>query len=294
MMVSWLLCLVVAVVLVAVLVALIARRAKAGVTQPACGKCGYAVQGLPTFTCPECGSDLRAVGIVMPKADHGLRRVAWAVVWTILLPIPMLLTARLGLTAGLPMVATRTDTVTLAAASSGAYHSITVTATGSGTGWAAQRRSGFPMQTVSLTLTAPGGGTPALVVDGMSLASRWTPPQDQLRQGPLTPVVLGEWMASVGVDPDDVQVQAEIAYLDKLVRGAGNGLLPQAGVTGPFGVVSPSSHINYVPAPGAKAVTLLFSVFWFALWVAGLWWCLRRKKAKGPETPLAGGEAAQA
>ncbi|HSI36374.1 MAG: adenylate/guanylate cyclase domain-containing protein [Phycisphaerae bacterium] len=29
-----------------------------------CGKCGYNVTGIPTFTCPECGSDLREVGIV--------------------------------------------------------------------------------------------------------------------------------------------------------------------------------------------------------------------------------------
>lgn len=28
-----------------------------------CGKCGYSARGLTTFTCPECGSDLREVGI---------------------------------------------------------------------------------------------------------------------------------------------------------------------------------------------------------------------------------------
>ena len=28
-----------------------------------CGQCGYSVTGLTTFTCPECGSDLREVGI---------------------------------------------------------------------------------------------------------------------------------------------------------------------------------------------------------------------------------------
>src|SRR4051812_24607510 len=31
---------------------------------PSCGRCGYLVKGLTTFTCPECGSDLREVGIV--------------------------------------------------------------------------------------------------------------------------------------------------------------------------------------------------------------------------------------
>lgn len=37
---------------------------KGGSGEPSCGNCGYGVQGLPTFTCPECGSDLRQVGIV--------------------------------------------------------------------------------------------------------------------------------------------------------------------------------------------------------------------------------------
>ena len=32
--------------------------------EPVCGRCGYCVTGLTTFICPECGSDLREVGIV--------------------------------------------------------------------------------------------------------------------------------------------------------------------------------------------------------------------------------------
>jgi class 3 adenylate cyclase len=35
-------------------------------SDPACGKCGYAVRGLTTFVCPECGADLREVGIIPP------------------------------------------------------------------------------------------------------------------------------------------------------------------------------------------------------------------------------------
>ena len=55
---------------------------------PLCGKCGYCVRGVPTFTCPECGADLREVGIVGP---HGRRRWStWlpVLVWTVLLPFP--------------------------------------------------------------------------------------------------------------------------------------------------------------------------------------------------------------
>lgn len=45
-----------------------ARRASPKVTEPSCRACGYAVRGLPSFTCPECGSDLREVGIDTPGA----------------------------------------------------------------------------------------------------------------------------------------------------------------------------------------------------------------------------------
>ena len=32
--------------------------------EPRCGQCGYLSKGAASFTCPECGSDLREVGIV--------------------------------------------------------------------------------------------------------------------------------------------------------------------------------------------------------------------------------------
>ena len=40
------------------------------VTIPSCRACGYAVKGLPSFICPECGSDLREVGIDTPGAGR--------------------------------------------------------------------------------------------------------------------------------------------------------------------------------------------------------------------------------
>ena len=48
------------------------------VTEPSCRACGYAVKGLPSFTCPECGSDLREVGIDTPGAGQELLRRAKA------------------------------------------------------------------------------------------------------------------------------------------------------------------------------------------------------------------------
>ncbi|HEY7089210.1 MAG TPA: hypothetical protein VH518_14030 [Tepidisphaeraceae bacterium] len=43
------------------------RRMGISVDQPSCAGCGYPVRGLPSFICPECGCDLREVGIVTPS-----------------------------------------------------------------------------------------------------------------------------------------------------------------------------------------------------------------------------------
>ncbi|MEO6437283.1 MAG: hypothetical protein ABIP55_16190, partial [Tepidisphaeraceae bacterium] len=57
--------------------------------EPHCGRCGYPVRGLPTLACPECGGDLRNVGIVAPgirPRATGRERVGY---WTILFFIAM-------------------------------------------------------------------------------------------------------------------------------------------------------------------------------------------------------------
>lgn len=65
-------------------------------TEPSCGECHYAIKGLEEWRCPECGSDLRQVGIILPKGRGQLRTtllvglIAWtalcaSMVFTILL-----------------------------------------------------------------------------------------------------------------------------------------------------------------------------------------------------------------
>jgi hypothetical protein len=48
---------------VSFLVFLAMRNRGTAPSEPSCGKCGYLVKGLTGLTCPECGSDLREVGI---------------------------------------------------------------------------------------------------------------------------------------------------------------------------------------------------------------------------------------
>lgn len=47
-------------------------------SEPVCGACGYPVRGLPNFACPECGGDLREVGITGPRLA-GAGGLGWKV-----------------------------------------------------------------------------------------------------------------------------------------------------------------------------------------------------------------------
>ena len=60
------------------------------ISEQVCGSCGYRVRGLTSFTCPECGSDLRDVGIVQSHrrgAKHvalALKIIAFIVIWLLI------------------------------------------------------------------------------------------------------------------------------------------------------------------------------------------------------------------
>jgi hypothetical protein len=66
-------------------------RAKSRKDIPTCGKCGYGVRGIPSLICPECGSDLREAGILVPfrLPNPGLRTFTHLLIWTLLVPLPV-------------------------------------------------------------------------------------------------------------------------------------------------------------------------------------------------------------
>jgi len=53
---------------------------------PRCGHCGYDVRGLPSPVCPECGSDLRIVGVGRRRPPP-LSEAGWYVLAMLVLAI---------------------------------------------------------------------------------------------------------------------------------------------------------------------------------------------------------------
>src|SRR5687768_7245870 len=104
------------VVAIAILVrSSIAQRGRAGDwREPRCGRCGYIVRGIPTFVCPECGSDVREVGITTGKTSHSpwIAFLLGALVWSIILPFVASLVVQ-AIDAAMPRWGTAAHTVTL-------------------------------------------------------------------------------------------------------------------------------------------------------------------------------------
>jgi len=76
-----------AVVLVVVLI--FGRRPGPGDPKTSCcGGCGYNVQGLSQLNCPECGADLRDVGIVTPQQRRRVGPIMGVVLWSVVQLLP--------------------------------------------------------------------------------------------------------------------------------------------------------------------------------------------------------------
>ncbi len=58
------------------------RRRLKGVTDPSCGACGYSVRGLKVNRCPECGGDLKHVGVIQPDDVRPIGALIWFLIWS--------------------------------------------------------------------------------------------------------------------------------------------------------------------------------------------------------------------
>ena len=218
-----------------------------------CGKCGYIVKGLSTLTCPECGSDLRDVGIVSharPDSRPHLTRYLWPAMlflgWTylcaalyviFLIPYRAVLFSPFQSFGGLidreiwPYHGFCRRTVSLFPASK-AFGKIILTENmilhSGGTGY--QYRVGpfdgydnadLTRWDIDVDLQNHDGGSRHLLIDVLhGMACSWTDSAGKpvAQKTPLDGQLVMNWLRDAGIDTALPQVQREAAALRGLVK----------------------------------------------------------------------------
>ena len=259
---------------IAVVVLLAARRRRKNAPAlPSCGKCGYVVQGLPTFTCPECGSDLREAGIITSTQRRPFGPLARASLWTLILPVPALLFTVLAAMTILPTRVTRNETWDLVGPASGAYGGLRVLAKGDMLSWPSQPATPALTQ---ISFEWAAGDPPRvgpLAVDLQTKGYRYQK-ADHTRvagESGCDAGVIRDWLRENGVDVTSAGVEAEINALAGIVTAGNLNAIPSA----VFASASKSAGGGYI-SPGGDPRLLLG--FWLVVWLIGLWFCIRRRR----------------
>ncbi len=255
-------------------VILVLRKRGGHVGEPACGNCGYAVRGLPTFTCPECGEDLREVGIVTPGhagMSPTMRGAILVLLWTLVLPVPALILS----TMVVHMTPQRGETRinhSLGNPSSKAYRGIEVQQRVVGSDTSVTSNS------VTLTLLPAPGAPIRIEIDPVNLGYRYrTKSGEEVKaDAGLDPGKLLDWMSQAGIDRQNEQVKLEAAELLSIATQAAS----LNAVSGPpiqnayslpvrqFSLQGQSAWSNVGPV---KWVLVTLVVFWLAVWLLGCW-----------------------
>jgi hypothetical protein len=252
---------------VGVLAVVVMRASRRGpVAEPSCAACGYAVRGLEKLICPECGSDLRLVGITTPHARTRMSPVGRALLWTMLLPIPALSLSAV-ISDALPAHSTREQRIDMGKPQSGAYGSVVIFGYGSGPS------GSVPVATVTMRFSTATGLSPTLLINGLDLTF-------ELDDGRQRTPGLGEfsqdaviaWMSTAGVDTGDPAVaqEAEDLYERTLAVALGGS----AGPSPHFPGTTSSSFRRRSPPPWFAPTAILF---WLLIWVGGIVVTLRRR-----------------
>ncbi len=158
-----------------------ALRHPPGPAMPACGRCGYAVKGLTALSCPECGGDLREVGITTPRSRQKVTPLVFVMLWTLLLPVPALVISAVWATVYAPRVDTLKQTIRLMATQAN-HPDVTVEIDQRVTSWGGA--AGYHVHGSSASIRPHGGGALTLSVPAALGDTRITL-QPRARSAPL-------------------------------------------------------------------------------------------------------------
>ena len=257
-----------------------------------CGRCNYCVRGLTTFICPECGSDLREVGIHAPSMDRGGLMAPGSLSqkvtsWSILLAVFGVLISSLIHGYCLPTVYSGHESYGLLAPASQQYRQVDFFSHGYHLDWPyRQPHRSLILDAVDVTLTANDGRTIVLQADVDDHGYQYTNAEGrhiQEAKGLDRKAVL-DWMRSAGIDLTDPRIVAEADEIVRVVQDA-KSFAMNSPRTSAFAGRAGGVHATYAGSPRiAKPIMLCL---WIAVWLLGIWRIFRRHQEPHISIPLA-------
>ncbi len=276
-------------------------------TIPSCGRCGYPARGISTLQCPECGADLREVGITTGKE----RASAAGCMLPVAFSIAILLIAgvlRPAIDSRLPTIADYQYQIGITPNSQQYAHaqlmvrmderlptrpnhasfnhgisSSTNHSAGSSTTTLSVNGHGSTLTVRSLSLTAapynPAGGAWRVAqfdVDPTTRSAAWITPNGKKKhsKGVFTDQDVLAFLGDLGANTADTAVQAEARELHTLMDGLATGLNHFQLVHMKAGSMTSSSGHRQAPDWFDTAYLL----FWLVFWIGGLLLIARRRK----------------
>jgi hypothetical protein len=243
--------------------------------EPACGQCGYCVRGIEGLICPECGSDLREVGIVTP----GNRRASsvWLKLglWTLALPVPALLISLLLLRTVIPF--SRTTKVQRVIFLDPPYLHTTLEVSGVERHWRPVMADPNPGTPQTLRIEELTKGT-IIQVDLKAGAYAYRDSAGGIVQhaSGFNGGVLADWLANAGCNPKDLRVRqlcdSAYAAINEVPQGpkVANKFTHLAGPPGtPTGTAHPAFFWTVYDEPHPAVIAVL-ALAWLSLWIYGM------------------------
>jgi hypothetical protein len=261
----------------AVIVLLIAIRktTSAASGETTCGKCGYAVTGLSTLTCPECGADFRTVGMLTPVQRAGWAPTILLVVWIV--GSPLLICPVSGIIIALgPKVQQRIATIDFDQPPSQAYDGLRVEATSRALSRQFDGAAAAPPQERTFVFERLGAPNVTMVIETETGRAQFTiRNQTHTHEGDGIAASFTRWWNDNVYEVDEQQLRTEVEHAiemtDEWTTAQTASVTAGIRTGGPLRVTGQGVRHQSDGHPAYVAAIVIAAA---AIWITGIIWAV--------------------